>query len=109
MGIIALSTYLSISLCTWAWLVRSGGVIILLGVMLGFRRLFRIGAREHSGDDQPLVRENRFNAAGMWQRAERLTDSFAQALGLGLIVLGTVLASYGDIFLSWLWPLGCAE
>jgi hypothetical protein len=56
--------------------------------MLGFRRLFRIGAREHPSEDQPLVVGAQFNPAGMWQRVERLTDSFAQALGLWLIVVG---------------------
>jgi hypothetical protein len=107
-AVVGLSLYLSVSLCTWIWLMRSGGVIILLGVMLGFRRLFRIGAREYPTDDQPLVIGNRFNIVGMWQRVERLTDSFAQALGLWLIALGTVLASYGDVILNWLLPLQCA-
>ena len=69
---------------------------------------FRIGAREHPSEDQPLVVGTQFNPAGMWQRVERLTDSFAQALGLWLIVVGTVLASYGDVLFAWLWPLECA-
>ena len=108
LAVIALSVYLSVSLCSWSWVARSGGVVILLGVMLGFRRLFRIGAREHPSEDQPLVVGTQFNPAGMWQRVERLTDSFAQALGLWLIVVGTLLASYGDVLFAWLWPLECA-
>ncbi len=104
--IIGLSVYLSLQLCSWTWLSRSGGIVILLGVMLGFRRLFRFGAGNLSKEDQPLVvRGNQFNTIGMWQRVERLTDGYALALGLGFIIIGTMLAAYGDEIAELYWPI----
>jgi len=85
---------------------RGGGAIILLGVVLGFRRLFRVGPVRNAEEDEPLViQRNQFNVTGMWQRVERITDSYAQAFGLGLIVFGTVLAAFGDEIAELVLPI----
>jgi len=86
--------------------LEGGGAIILLGVVLGFRRLFRVGPVRYAEEDEPLViQRNQFNVTGMWQRVERITDSYAQAFGLGLIVFGTVLAAFGDEIAELVLPI----
>ena len=110
-ALLALSTFLSFKTCSWIWMSRCGGVVVLFGVLLGFPRLLRMGAQDASQDNAPLiVRGNQVNVDAIWQRVQRLTDSYAQALGLVLIVLGTLLAGYGDLVFEWAWPLarGCA-
>jgi hypothetical protein len=104
--ILGLFVYLSLHYCSWTWLSRGGGAIILLGVVLGFRRLFRVGPVRNAEEDEPLViQRNQFNVTGMWQRVERITDSYAQAFGLGLIVFGTVLAAFGDEIAELVLPI----
>ena len=101
-----LSSGLSVSTCSWVWMQRCGGVVVLFGVLLGFPRLLRLGPQRAIQDDAPLVVDgNRLNMEGLWQSVQRLTDSYAQALGLGFVILGTLLAGYGDVVLEFLWPL----
>lgn len=104
--------WLSILLNDWTVIERSGGLIALLGALLGLRKLLRKGARELETPNEPLWSRPEFNGArqfnpnGMWQEVEDLSDSFAQQLGLILVVIGTLISSFGSLIMQLLFPLG---
>lgn len=86
---------------------------MLFGVLLSLRRLFRLGPQKYDEPTEPAVvngiqfnsKYTQFNFKYMHQSIQRLTDNFAQTSGISLMVLGTVLASYGDVILDYLVPL----
>lgn len=89
----------------WSYFSRSGGFIVLFGVLLGFRKLLRKGARELNSPNEPLViNTNQFNTKGMFQRVQDLSDSFAQELGIIMVAIGTFIIGFGDIVLNKLFP-----
>jgi hypothetical protein len=54
---------------------------------------------------EPLVKPGgQFNIDGMYQEIHNTIDNYAQAVGVGLMVAGTVLASYADAVLDLLAP-----
>lgn len=99
---VALSTYTQ----SWSWISKAGGVVVLFGVLLSLRRLFRLGPQNLDEPTEPaVINDRQFNINHMHQSIQRLTDNFAQTSGVALMVLGTVLASYGDVVLDYLVPL----
>lgn len=91
----------------WGYFSRSGGFVILIGALLGLRKLLRKGARELNSPNEPLVvNRNEFNMTGMYQRLEDLSDSFAQELGIVLVVIGTLINGFGDIVFGAIFPFG---
>lgn len=79
---------------------------MLFGVLLSLRRLFRLGPQKYDEPTEPaVVNGTQFNFKYMHQSIQRLTDNFAQTSGISLMVLGTVLASYGDVILDYSVPL----
>lgn len=111
--VLTLSAVLSFYTQSWSWISRAGGVIVLFGVLLSLRRLFRLGPQNYDEPTEPAVVNGtqsnpkyvQFNFKYMHQSIQRLTDSFAQTSGISLMILGTVLASYGDVILDYLVPL----
>lgn len=104
--VLALSVAMSIYTQSWSWISRSGGVVVLFGVLLSLRRLFRLGPQNFDEPTEPAVINcNQFNFKYMHQSIQRLTDNFAQTLGVSLMVLGTVLSSYGEVIFDYLAPL----
>jgi hypothetical protein len=86
--------------------MRAGGVIVLFGVLLSLRRLFRLGPQQLDEPTEPaIINGNQFNIAYMHQSIQRHTDNFAQVTGVVLMVLGTVLSSYADVLLDYVAPL----
>ena len=80
--------------------------MVLFGVLLSLRRLFRLGPQDFDEPTEPaVINGNQFNFKHMHQSIQRLTDNFAQTSGVALLALGTVLASYGDIILEYVAPL----
>jgi hypothetical protein len=105
-AVLTLSVAVSIYMQSWSWISRSGAVVILFGVLLSLRRLFRLGPQNLDEPAEPaVVNGNQFNLKHMHQSIERLTDNFAQTCGVSLMVLGTILSAYGDIVLEYLVPL----
>ena len=104
--ILVLSVALSLQTQSWSWVARSGGILVLFGVLLSLRKLFRLGPQKLDTPIEPLViNKNQFNINSMYQSINHLTDNFAQAFGVCLMVAGTILASYGDAVLDMLVPL----
>lgn len=108
--ILGISLYLSIITKDWGWLSRAGGVITLLGALLALRKLFRVGVQNLYKENEPLVinkkgKLGQLNLNGLSQRVEDLSDAYAQVLGLGIVIFGTVLSSYGDKVLEYFVPL----
>lgn len=104
--IIILSVALSLQTGTWSWVSRCGGVLVLFGVLLSLRKLFRLGPQKLDMPVEPIVTNGgQFNLNSMYQSINHLTDNFAQAFGVGLMVAGTIIASYGDAVLDLVFPL----
>jgi hypothetical protein len=107
MMIVGLSLALSMLTNTWSWVPRCGGVLVLFGVLLSLRRLFRLGAQRFDEPTEPVViNNNQFNIKAMHQDIQRAGDNLAQLSGVGLMITGTLLASYGDLLMDWLFPFG---
>ena len=78
---------------------------MLFGVLLSLRRLFRLGPQRFDEPTEPIViNNNQFNIKAMHQDIQRAGDNFAQLSGVGLMITGTLLASYGDLLMDWLFP-----
>ncbi|WP_367345238.1 hypothetical protein [Stenotrophomonas bentonitica] len=101
---IAVSAVIAVRLESWSWISRCGGVLVLFGVLLSLRKLLRLGAHKLDMPIEPIVVNGQFNLTSMYQSIEHLTDNFAQAFGVFLMVAGTVIGSYGDAVLDRLLP-----
>ena len=100
------SVLTSLATGQWSWVSRSGGVLVLLGVLLSLRRLFRLGPQNFDEPTEPLIiNRNQLNIRAMHQDIQRAGDNYAQAAGVALMIIGTFLGSYGDLLLQWLVPL----
>ncbi len=97
---------LSVLYCDWSYIERSGGLISLFGALLGLRKLLRKGARELAKPNKSLVNGGKFDTDAMWQSVEDTSDSFAQELGLALVILGTLISAFGSLPLRAAFPLG---
>ena len=105
--IVSLSLALSMLTDTWSWVPRCGGVLVLFGVLLSLRRLFRLGPQRFDEQTEPVViNNNQFNIKAMHQDIQRAGDNFAQLSGVGLMITGTLIASYGDLLMDWFFPFG---
>lgn len=104
--VVAASVVISVCTKSWSWLPRCGGVLILLGVLLSLRRLFRLGPQRFDEPTEPFViNGNQFNMRAMHQDIQRAGDNYAQVSGVVLMVVGTLVSSYSDLLLEWLLPL----
>jgi len=104
-AVLIVSVVLSLSTKSWSWLPRSGGVLVLFGVLLSLRRLFRLGPQRFDEPAESMViNGNQFNIKAMHQDIQRAGDNYAQVSGVALMVAGTLIASYSDLLLDWLLP-----
>jgi hypothetical protein len=106
-AVVSLSLAIGVFTQNWAWVPRCGGVLVLFGVLLSLRRLFRLGPK---GFDEPteslVINGNQLNFKAIHQDIQRAGDNFAQVSGVALMTLGTLLASYSDLLLDWAFPFG---
>ena len=104
--VVAASCFGSYWTCSWSWVQRSGGVLVLFGVLLSLRKVFRLGARHLADPDQPsTIRGNQLNIRYLMQQTERARDDQSQRPGIVLMVIGTILGAWGDLLLEMLLPL----
>lgn len=100
------SVVLSLVTGRWSWMSRAGGVLVLFGVLLSLRRLFRLGPQNFDEPTETLViNRNQLNLRAMHQDIQRAGDNYAQVAGVFFMILGTTLGSYGDLLFQWLVPL----
>lgn len=103
--LLSISLLLAISTRKWSWLSSAGGVIVLFGVLLSLRRLFRLGPQAPDNPVEPFViNGNQFNIKAMHQDIQRLIDNYAQKTGVAFMIAGTLLGAYGEVLLTWLFP-----
>ena len=104
--VICISILICVFTQNWTWVPRCGGVLVLFGVLLSLRRLFRLGPQKF---DEPteatFINGNQLNIPVIHQDIQRAGDNVAQLFGVGLMTIGTFLASYSDLFLDWVFPL----
>jgi len=116
-GIVRLSVLLFMLLClalllswyskSWEHVSRVGGIITIIGLLQTVRRLGRLGPVGATKPKPPMViNNNEFNMEHVYASMEETTDNYAQILGIYVVVLGTILWSYGDFILERLLPFG---
>lgn len=100
-------TLVAVKYQDWSYFSRSGSFVILIGALLGLRKILRKGARALDTPNEPLVvNRNQFNVSGMYERVQDLSDAFAQELGISIVVIGTLINGFGDIVLDAFFPFG---
>lgn len=97
---------------SWFWFQRSGSVIVLVGAILGYRSIVRLGSDGVGGAAVSFARvtivSTNETAAGQKlkvaysedtkrQFLEHALDQRAGFLGAGFLVVGTLIWGYGDL------------
>lgn len=111
-GVVAISIYLDWGTKTWVWFQRSGSVLVLTGAILGYRSIARLGVGGVGGANTSFVRGKvvSTDSSGPVQRMkieydgetqqylfQAAMDKVAGYIGAILIVVGTLVAGYGDL------------
>ena len=110
--IVAVSVYFDLSKSSWGWFQRSGSLVVLIGAVLGYRSIVRLGvsgvggaapfavkAKIVSVDNSGPVQMARVAYDDETQKmlTEYANDKLAGFIGAALIVIGTVIWGYGDL------------
>ena len=107
--IIFTSIVLSFVFTNWEHVSRCGGIITLFGACLLSRDLIRKGPY-YVNEPKPPVNiplgggRNQINMGGIYAEIAEKTDNYSKHIGFYIIVLGTILWSYGDWVLRYMWP-----
>ena len=78
----------------WKWFSRSGSVLIMMGSLLAFRNIIRLTREER-------IAIRNMNIIQKFTSSEKINqekDSSATIIGVILMVLGTLIWAYGDLF-----------
>ena len=110
--LLATGVLLSIGLNDPGQFQRIGNFILVLAVWMSMRSTLREGIQRHSsalGDSPTLPRRPgekgfRVNATYFNRLAFRIGDATLQAHGLIVALIGSIVASYGDLILLGLMP-----
>lgn len=82
----------------WHWFQRSGAFIVLSGVALGARRMWRLGIeelfRERYFTDLGTIREEPGTGA---EADQHRLDVEAASRGIKFVIAGTIIATFGDL------------
>jgi hypothetical protein len=110
--VVAASVYADWGQSNWLWFQRSGSVIALVGAVLGFRSIVRLGKAGVGGANPVFLRGTvkSVDGSGPVQRVrlayddetketlrQSTLDRDAGAIGAILLLLGTVVWGYGDL------------
>jgi hypothetical protein len=96
---------------TWAWVSRSGSILVVFGAVLGLRRHFRLGSENAEAPlppdtiKEPGAKAGYINVSAINEKGARKYDLVLQAKGLKIAVFGTLLWGYGDAVLQLIYPL----
>jgi len=108
--IITTSIILSNVFESWEHISRCGGIITVFGACLLSRDLIRKGPYNLSKPKEPISKSipnsnlNLVNMAGISDVIEEVQDNYAKYIGFYILVLGTILWSYGDWILNCILP-----
>jgi len=106
--IIITSIALSLVFKSWEHVSRCGGIITVFGVFLLSRDLIRLGPYNANEPKPPINiprgSTNVINVPGIAAEIAEKTDNYAKNIGIYIVVIGTILWSYGDWILQYLWP-----
>jgi hypothetical protein len=109
---VSISIYFDRDTCHWVWFQRSGSLVALIGAVLGYRSIVRLGiegvgattppaimAKVVSIDDSGPVQMGNFAIDEHTQRLlnEAAYDKLAGFVGAFLIICGTLIWGYGDL------------
>ena len=93
---------------SWEHVSRCGGLITVFGVFLLSRDLIRLGPYKANEPKPPVNiprgRMNEINMPGIWAEIAEKTDNYSKHIGIYIVVIGTILWSYGDWILQYFWP-----
>lgn len=95
----AASVALSLRTGQWHWFSRSGAITVIMGAILTVRRLIRLGVQGF------VIAERTFNGGHALPTPDEVEahrqfalDVSSMHLGIILLVLGTIIWAYGDLF-----------
>jgi len=86
--------YVSNKYANWDCLSRSGSLLIMVGSILIFRNTIRLTREERVGMRNMTI----IQIYTPLEKADQEKDSQAIILGTILVVLGTIIWAYGDLF-----------
>jgi hypothetical protein len=78
----------------WHWFMRSGAVTVVVGAVVSFRNVLRLTRDER-------VRFRNMNVVEVYSDSEKIDqerDSAAVIIGVAIMIAGTAVAAYGDLF-----------
>ena len=84
---------------------RAGNFIIGTGVWMGMRSTLREGINKHkdASDSSPLM-QNQLNTNYFNRISFSIGDAQLQLHGFALVILGSIVGSFGDLLLRAMWP-----
>jgi hypothetical protein len=109
---VVLSIHADLGQSSWAWFQRSGAVVTLVGALLGYRSIVRLGRHGVGGasmhvamgkivsvDDSGPIQTAKveYDEATTERFRQDDLDKMAGYLGAWMIVLGTAIWAYGDL------------
>jgi hypothetical protein len=110
--VVAASIYADWGAASWSWFQRSGSVLVLLGALMTYRSILRLGVKGVGGAD-PIFFKGRvagIDNSGGTQKVKVKTDEdtqrlFSQAdhdklagyVGAIFMIFGTIIWGYGDL------------
>jgi hypothetical protein len=110
LAVISASVIFSIFDESWEHVSRCGGLITVFGASLLGRDLIRKGPYSANEEKPPLATRvgnvNKFNPEGMYADINEKIDNYAKYIGLYILIVGTLLWSYGDYVLNMVWRYG---
>lgn len=94
---------------SWVWFQRSGSIIVLIGAILSYRSILRVGLHGVGGINTTLLKGTvintnadgrlnfRYDAESKKLLKEAFWDKVAGYIGAILLVYGTLIWGYGDL------------
>lgn len=109
---VSVSIYFDRHACHWVWFQRSGSLAVLIGAVLGYRSIVRLGIAGVGATAPPFIMAKIVSVddSGPVQMVNTAIDESTQKLlndatydkraglaGAFLIILGTLIWGYGDL------------
>ncbi len=87
------------------YLQRMSVFVILIGQVMIFRKLIRIGMETYAKHESSVRRLN--SGEGLsdpnLEKDKAKADVYGKVIGALIICLGSIIGGFGDILINWLW------